>query len=134
MSRPLSDSYILAAPIGTFADELAFKKKLVKLLKEDRAVFKDVLEIENSVEPGMPDIITIDLLDRAVFIEIKYARNGAITFKRSQLPWYRRHTKLNITVIAYNDKTKNLHTITAAHILTGADNIRFKLRDEAELI
>ena len=130
LKQKYKNSYILAASIGTFADELAFKKKLVKLLKEDKNGFKDVIEIENSVEPGMPDIITIDIFDRVVFIEIKYARKGVITFKRSQLPWYRRHPDLIITIVAYNDKTKNLHTISAKHILKNTTTTSFKLREE----
>lgn len=134
MSRPLIDSYLVSSSIGTFADEAGFKRKIMNDVMSQDGNYKDVIAIENSVEPGMPDLILVDKSNRSTFVEIKYARRGVITFKKTQLPWYRRHIHLNIAVVAYNDLTKNVHTITAKHIIACATSNSYKLRDEKGLI
>ena len=124
--------YSVTKGIGTFADESAFKKKYMSIINSDKKRYKEVLAIENTVEPGMPDLLIIDNKDKAVFVEIKYARNGVITFERTQIPWYRRHRNLNIIVIAYNDKTRNIHRIDAAVILMRAQGTKYKLEHEVQ--
>lgn len=124
--------YSVIAEIGTFADEPAFKKKYMSIINDDKKRYKEVLAIENIVEPGMPDLLIIDNKDKAVFVEIKYARKGVITFERTQIPWYRRHRNLNIIVIAYNDKTRNIHRIDAAVILMKAQGIKYTLEHEVQ--
>ena len=124
--------YEVVESIGKFADEAAFKKKYMSMIDKMPDRYKTVLAIENTVEPGMPDLIVVDSRGRSFFIEIKYARNSVITFKKSQLPWYRRHTNLPIAVIAYNDKTENLHLIAANYLLTKMDSVTFRLEREAE--
>jgi hypothetical protein len=126
--------YSVTSPIGRFEDEAAFKKKFMSIIASQQEDYKAVLAIENAVEPGMPDLLLIDIKDKSKFVELKYARGGVITFKKSQIPWYRRHKNLNIVVIAYNDKTKNIHTIDAKAILSDVNSVHFKLRDEKELI
>lgn len=126
--------YSIAKSIGTFADESAFKKKFVKIINDESERYKTALEIENSVEPGMPDIILVDMKDRSSFIETKYARKGVITFKKSQIPWYRRHRNLNIIILAYNDKTTNVHVIDTEYILRSTDSVSFRLREENDFM
>lgn len=120
--------YTVIESIGTFADESQFKKKYMALVKQN---YKEVLAIENTVEPGMPDLIVVDTKDRSFFVEMKYARRGVITFKKSQIPWYKRHSHLNIIVVAYNDKTQNIHEIDATVITLKAQSVTFKLEDES---
>jgi len=127
------EGYSVSKSIGTFADELAFKKKFMQQLKEDTEHVRDVLAIENSVEPGMPDIIVVRSDGRVSFIELKYSRRGVITFKKSQLPWYRRHNKLAIAVLIYNDLTTNIHMMTAAYLLENISSTSFRLEKEDEL-
>jgi hypothetical protein len=116
--------------LGTFADETAFKHKYMKLVLDDKERYKTILAIENTVEPGMPDLIVVEKKGRSVFIEAKYARHGRITFTKTQIPWYRRHTNLPIFILAYNDKTENLHLINASCIIANADGLSFKLDKE----
>lgn len=126
--------YSVIEEIGTFADEAAFKKKYMWIIGDDKKRYKDVLAIENTVEPGMPDLLIIDRKDKATFVEVKYARRGIITFKRTQIPWYRRHCNLNIIILAYNDKTQNIHRIDSSIILMKAEGTKFKLADETPFV
>lgn len=121
--------YMIAGSLGTFSDELSFKKKFIKELQKSPA-YRDVLEIENGVEPGMPDLIAIDSDNQAIFLETKYAVKGVFTFKKTQIPWYRRHKKLTITVVVYDDQTTKLHVIGSDYILKNAKTNRFKLLKE----
>lgn len=133
MSRPVSDSYRTTASIGTFSDEAHFKKGFIKDLivkDKDKDLYRTVLPIENTVEPGMPDLLLIDKEHKALFVELKYARRGVITFKKSQIPWYKRHLNLNIFIVAYNDKTKNIHIISADCLLSTIETTTYKLREE----
>jgi hypothetical protein len=116
--------------IGIFSDENNFKKKFMTLIENNPEEYKTILAIENSVEPGMPDLIIIDRKDRATFVEIKYARKGVITFKRTQIPWYRRHSHLSILVVAYNDVTTNVHVITGKNIARIPGGLSCKLANE----
>lgn len=124
--------YSVIEEIGTFADESAFKKKYMSIINDDKKRYREVLAIENTVEPGMPDLLVIDKNEKAIFVEVKYARNGVISFKKTQIPWYRRHRNLNIIILAYNDKTHNIHRIDAAVILMKAQGTKYKLEHEAQ--
>ena len=115
-----------------FADETAFKHKMMKFMENKKDSIKTVLAIENTVEPGMPDLIVVDNKNRSSFIEVKYARKGVITFKRTQIPWYRRHQNLTILILAYNDVTRNIHLIDANCIIRLSDGVSFRLADETE--
>ena len=135
MSRPISDSYIVTQSIGTFADEAGFKRGFINDIKaKDKGLYRSILAIENTVEPGMPDLLMIDNEHKAYFAEIKYARKGIITFKKTQIPWYKRHLNLHIFIAAYNDKTKNIHLITADCLLSNTENTSYKLKDEEGFI
>ena len=125
-------AYEVIKSIGTFSDETAFKHKYMNIMEQMIHRCKTVLAIENGVEPGMPDLILVDRKDRSSFIETKYAKKGVITFKKSQLPWYRRHHKnIPIIILAYNDLTGNVHRISAKYILMKAESLYFKLADES---
>jgi len=129
--------YIVSKSMGIFADETEYKKKLSSsLLKGTNGfnAYKKVFSIENAEEPGMPDLLVLDIDDTARFIEVKYARKGVIKFKKTQLPWYKRHKDLNIVIVAYNDLTQNQHVIPAEYLLTNTKSTSFRLRDEKELI
>lgn len=126
--------YKVIKSIGTFADESGFKKKYMDFIFKNPDRFKTVLAIENTVEPGMPDLIIVDKKSRSVFVEVKYARRGVITFKRTQIPWYRRHQNLYIVILAYNDKTKNIHMIDSSIVLLKAQNLCVKLEEESNFI
>ena len=115
-----------------FADEAPFKHKMMDIMSKKKETIKSVLAIENTVEPGMPDLIVVDVKNRSSFIETKYARRGVITFKRTQIPWYRRHKNLTILILAYNDVTKNIHLIDANCIIRLSDGVSFRLADETE--
>lgn len=122
--------YSVIEEIGTFADESAFKKKYMSIINSDKKRYKEVIAIENTVEPGMPDLLVIDNKDKATFVEVKYARKGVMSFKKTQIPWYRAHRHLNIIILAYNDETHNIHMIDSAVILTEARGTRYKLDRE----
>lgn len=124
--------YSIIEEIGTFVDESAFKKKYMSIINNDKKRYKEVIAIENTVEPGMPDLIVIDNKDKATFVEVKYARREVISFKKTQLPWYRRHRHLNIIILAYNDKTRNLHVIDATVVLMKAQGTTYKLENEEQ--
>ena len=125
----MSEIYEVINSLGIFVDENYFKKAYIKnMLSYDS--FKEGLEIENSVEPGMPDILLVDEYDRAIFLETKYAVKGAIVFKKTQIPWYKRHPKLNITFAAYNDVTTNIHLFNIEAMNKRLNGRRIKLDDE----
>ena len=124
--------YSVIEEIGTFANEDAFKKKYMSIISSDKKRYREVLAIENAVEPGMPDLLIIDKNEKAIFVELKYARKGVISFERTQIPWYRRHRGLNIIILAYNDKTHNIHRIDAAVILMKAQGTKYRLEHEAQ--
>jgi hypothetical protein len=122
--------YDIVSSIGTFSDELAFKKAFLKIINSDKENYKKAFAIENTVEPGMPDVITINKNNEVFFIETKYARKGVITFKRSQIPWYKRNSDLEIFILAYNDLTRSIHIINALGIRTLSSSVRYKLVKE----
>lgn len=128
-----NEIYDVISSLGVFVDENAFKKAYIKkMLSYDS--FKDGIEIENAVEPGMPDVLLIDSYDRAIFLETKYAIKGTIEFKRTQIPWYKRHPQLNITFAAYNDITTNIHLFNLEGVYARLNGRKIKLDDEKKHI
>ena len=125
--------YALFPSIGTFVDETAFKKQLIKEYLKQPYGYKKVFEIENAMEPGMPDLLLIEPGNGVNFVETKYAENEVISFKKTQPPWYMRNTTLPILIVAYNDKTKNIHVITANYLLKVMKGRKFKLKKENEI-
>ena len=125
-------TYATQKSIGVFADELAFKHKLTASLLKDKK-YKKVFAIENAVEPGMPDLLVIDQDDRVFFIETKYAKNGVITFKRTQPGWYMRNSDLNIFISAYDDRTTDIHVVCVKQILAEMKGRTFKLWKDEKL-
>lgn len=125
-------TYATQKSIGVFADETAFKHKLMASLLKDKR-YKKVFMIENSVEPGMPDLLIIEQDDRVFFVETKYAENGVITFKRTQPGWYKRNSDLNIFISAYDDRTTDIHIVCAKQILAEMRGKTFKLRKDDKL-
>jgi len=119
--------YSIQKSIGIFADELSFKSKLIQKLRQDKR-FNKVFAIENSEEPGMPDLLVIEHDDRVFFIETKYAKSGTIKFKRTQPSWYIRHKDLNIFIVAYDDRTTDYHVISAKYILSEIKENKCKLQ------
>jgi hypothetical protein len=124
--------YRVIKQIGTFADENNFKKKIMKIFSKKKEIIKRVFAIENREEPGMPDLLLIDVAHKAFFLEIKYAKKGVITFEWTQIPWYLRNRELFIGIVAYNDLTKNVHFIDAPLVTANAKNLSFKLADEKD--
>lgn len=124
--------YSINKSIGMFADELSFKHKYKEKLLQDRK-YKKVFEIENTVEPGMPDLLVIDQDDYAFFIELKYARNGIITFKKTQPPWYKRNYDIPIFITAYDDRTTDIHTFSVRYLLETTTGRTLKLQKVAKL-
>lgn len=124
------DFYAVSASIGTFSDENSFKRKLMSTLIKGTKAYKKVFAIENSEEPGMPDLLLIDIDDTSRFIETKYAQKAVVKFKRSQIPWYMRNKDLNISIVCYNDLTTNVHTFSAEFLLKNGASKTFKLKEE----
>jgi len=125
--------YSVRKSMGIFNDERAVKNKIISCLKKEQN-FSDIFSIENSEEPGMPDLLLIGEDQKSFFIEVKYAVNGVIAFKRTQIPWYMRHRRLRIIILAYNDKTSNIHFMTAEYLLKNATSKFLKLEDENNFI
>ena len=125
--------YEIFSSIGTFVDETAFKRQLMKEHLKGENPYKKVFEIENAMEPGMPDLLVISYDDTVVFVETKYAEKGIISFKKTQPPWYMRNKDLPIVIIAYNDLTKNIHVIDAIYLLKVMKGRKLKLRREEEI-
>ena len=126
--------YEVVKSIGTFADESGFKEAYMNIIKKDKERFKTVIAIENSVEPGMPDLIVVDAFERSTFVETKYAKKGVITFKRTQIPWYMRNRNLPIFVVAYNDLTENVHIINATCVLAKANGLTVRLEKDDNFV
>lgn len=124
--------YSVIKTIGSFSNELSYKNKWIEILSKHTKEYKAVLAIENAMEPGMPDLLLVDHKDRSVFVETKYAERGVISFKRTQLPWYKRNARLNIWILAYNDVTKNNHLIAASVILLDSQSRKYRLQDETD--
>ena len=81
--------------------EQAFKMEWIRRHRKD---FTDIfcIETEETVK-GFPDMLAVDELNGQQFpqfIEFKKARNGWIEFQPTQLPFYRQHNKLAITVLS----------------------------------
>ena len=123
------ECYEVSSSLGTFVDENSFKKAYIKNMLS-YASFKEGIEIENTVEPGMPDVLLIDEYDRSIFIETKYAVKGVIEFKKTQIPWYKRHPRLNITIVAYNDLTTNIHTLSITSVYKRLNGRKVRLDNE----
>lgn len=126
--------YLIGEGLGVFSEEMPFKREIMAALKSDKETYKSVFAIENREEPGMPDILAIKSDDTAIFLETKYAVNGVIEFERTQIPWYLRNKKLNILVVAYNDKTTNIHYIKAEYLIPRLNGRKFKLQNETGVI
>jgi len=125
--------YSVRKSMGVFTDERSVKNKIISCLKKE-ANFSDVFCIENSEEPGMPDLLLVGEEHKSIFVEIKYAVNGVIAFKRTQIPWYMKHRRLCIIILAYNDKTSNIHFMTSEYLLKNATSKFLKLEDEDNFI
>lgn len=127
----MKNSYFVMKSIGKFFDEQDFKYALIKLIRKNETC-KEILQIENDVEPGMPDLLLIDQDDKSIFIETKYSTYRKISFKRTQIPWYMQHRKLKILIFAYNSMTTNIHCFTSEFLMKNVKDKNFTLLSEED--
>jgi hypothetical protein len=88
---------------GPFKNEAAFKAAALKALSTFESRYTR-FEIENEEkEPGMPDMLSVSRTRPAIFTEFKCSdKNGVITFQKTQPLFYRKHTDLYITILAWD--------------------------------
>ena len=96
-----------------FRDEQDFKTWCIDYLKQGKSDV--VFEIENEEkEPGFPDLLRVDFMERAFFYEIKVARKGGrFKFEPTQPRFYKSHPMLNIKVIVWDAETHVAFFISA---------------------
>jgi len=90
---------------GPFTDEAAFKAAVLKVW-DKRSSDYTRFQIENEEkEPGMPDVLSISGLPYcpAHFTEFKITdAEGAVTFRKTQPLFYKRHSDLRIEVLVWD--------------------------------
>ena len=102
-----------------YEDEASFKKDYIKELKSAQQVPTDVYQIESEeTEPGFPDLLAITN-GFAKMYELKVSdRYGTITFKKSQPAFYKRNSRLDILVVAFDRRSGIVHTFDAKELFT----------------
>ena len=88
---------------GPFKDEAAFKAAVLKALSNHTSSYTR-FEIENEEkEPGMPDVLSISRTLPALLTEFKLSdEDGVVKFQKTQPLFYRKHTDLYITILAWD--------------------------------
>ena len=96
--------------LGACVDEADVKKKFRKLYVTQNPKAK-LFQIENEgEEPGMPDLLLIEGLQYEM-METKYTEDRIVSFKPTQIRWYRRHPTLVITVVVYRRKDETCYLV-----------------------
>lgn len=124
------------------SDEQSFKTKYLKKifshsLDKTQRVF--CIETEETVK-GFPDVMitwknpAIKEFGLVRFLEFKISdRTGKIKFQKTQPPFYRRNADMNITVVAYNIKSRSVHTFRALDIFNELSPYASNLKGEVHL-
>jgi len=119
-------------------DEQQFKMKYIREILEPQ--FDDVfcIETEETVK-GFPDVMCLSCMVKESaslcnFFEFKFSdRQGKIKFQPTQPAFYRKHEKMNIWIVAYNQKTGKVEEFPVWDISTKKGERRFYLNEKAEV-
>lgn len=117
-------------------DEQSFKMKYIKvqLRKNSEAQRIFCIETEETVK-GFPDVLEIvggKAVNFAYFYEFKFSnKSGKIKFQPTQPAFYRANPNINVEVIAFNQKSGNIHRFKAQELFS--DNSLYKMNTKAEV-
>lgn len=114
-------------------NEQQFKMKYIK--NELKRTYKHVfcIETEETIA-GFPDVLALDIQGRATFFEFKYSScSGKIKFQPTQPAFYRKHSDLNIYVVAYNKKTNIVVIFPSQMLSTKQSEGTFYMNEKAEV-
>ena len=111
-------------------NEQQFKMRyLQKCNRENFYVF--CIETEETVK-GFPDVMFYDIRDSTTFFEeFKFTKTGKIKFQPTQPAFYKAHPAMDIHIVAYNAKSRTVHTF---HVNTLFDkDSRYYMNEKAEV-
>jgi hypothetical protein len=116
---------------GPFASEQQFKHAIMQFWLRERLV-DDAIEIENEEkEPGTPDVFAF-INTHCTLYEFKLAdAHSVITFEKTQQPFYLRHPKLRIRIIAWDAPRERVVTLEPAAVIK-AKSLRFTIPESVK--
>lgn len=105
--------YDASTKIKSCKDEQSFKMAYIDELRIVNNGTFFCIETEETVR-GFPDVLFIEkTTQKAKLLEFKYARGGKIKFQPAQPAFYRMHSSLDISIVAYNPDTQRVHIFSA---------------------
>lgn len=97
-------------------NENSFKMLYLKKASNASDFYAFPIETEETVK-GFPDVICIEkATDKASFLEFKFTYNGTIHFQSTQPAFYKKYGTMPILIVAYNKKTRMLHTFMSSEL------------------
>lgn len=107
----------------SFVDEQEAKMWYIKNVLKKNEFIQYVYCIETeATEAGFPDVLIETITNNVFYCEFKYAREGKIKFKKSQPVFFKKHKNSIITVIYWNEETKEFVEILTNDLLKDTEN------------
>lgn len=119
-------------------DEQSFKMKYIKNVLNRNCEAQRIfcIETEETVK-GFPDVMEVisDGIGNHVYLyEFKYSdKSGKIKFQPTQPAFYKNNKFMDVTVIAFNQMTGNVHTFHANDIFDNYSPYKINLKAEINL-
>lgn len=114
-------------------NEQQFKMKYIRdiLKRKYNKVF--CIETEETVK-GFPDVMCLTMASIAIFFEFKYSSaSGKIKFQPTQPSFYRQNSDLDIWVVAFNQKTKEVVEFPVWNMSTVKGERKYYLNEQGEV-
>ncbi len=120
----IHDDDLRADEVFSPGEEQRFKKWHIEKMRRTYSFVKEIFEIENEEkEPGFPDVLLIVRGEEAMLLEYKVSdAAGYIKFEKAQPLFYKRHTNLDIYIVAYSVPEKRYHILTADEVIEALIN------------
>lgn len=114
--------------------KMAYIKNRLKRNIEAQRIF--CIETEETVKgfPDVMEVLTSGYANHTYFYEFKFSdKAGKIKFQPTQPAFYRNNSFLNINIIAFNQKTGNVHHIFASELFNKNSQYHMNLKAEVNL-
>lgn len=110
------------------------KGRLRKPSNKAQSIF--CIETEETVQgfPDVMEVISAGVGNHAYFYEFKFSdKTGKIKFQPTQPAFYRNNSNLNVTVIAFNQKTGTVHKFSTSELFEPRGRYALNIKAEVNL-
>lgn len=119
-------------------DEQQFKMKYIREVLKPQFDYVFCIETEETVK-GFPDVMCLSYKQKGSayfcnFFEFKFSdKQGKIKFQPTQPAFYKKYERMDIWIVAYNQKTGKVEEFPVWDMSTKKGERRFYMNEKAEV-